>query len=129
MWVKCVLVWYSQPLTSIFGLVHSSIKKMRLECCLHPSHSMGVCCFIQNVFVGTPPGIRLAVMEWRVWIPVQRNCNDKGLNMKCFPRLWIPKPPSPSRIVSMPQRIFRTNPRLTNFCSSWWRTVSIPRIQ
>ena len=40
MWVKCVLVWYSQPLTSIFGLVNSSIKKTRLECCLHPSHSM-----------------------------------------------------------------------------------------
>ena len=40
MWVKCVLVWYSQPLTSIFGLVNSNIKKMRLECCLHPSHSM-----------------------------------------------------------------------------------------
>ena len=34
--VKCVLVWNSQPLTSIFGLVNSSIKKMRL----HPSHSM-----------------------------------------------------------------------------------------
>ena len=40
MWVKCVLFWYSQPLTSIFGLVHSSIKKMRQECRLHPSHSM-----------------------------------------------------------------------------------------
>ena len=40
MWVKCVLVWNSQPLTSIFGLVNSSIKKMRLECRLHPSHSM-----------------------------------------------------------------------------------------
>ena len=40
MWVKCVLVWYSQPLTSIFGVVNSSIKKMRVECRLHPSHSM-----------------------------------------------------------------------------------------
>ena len=40
MWVKCVLVWYGQPLTSTFGLVNSSIKKMRLECCLHPTHSM-----------------------------------------------------------------------------------------
>ena len=40
MWVKCVLVWYSQPPTSIFGLVNSSIKKIRLECCLHPLHSM-----------------------------------------------------------------------------------------
>ena len=40
MWVICVLVLFSQPLTSIFGLVNSSIKKMRLECCLHPSHSM-----------------------------------------------------------------------------------------
>ena len=40
MWVKCVLVWYSQPLTSIFGLVNSSIKNMRLECPLHHSHSM-----------------------------------------------------------------------------------------
>ena len=40
MWVKCALVWYSQPLTSIFGWANSSIKKMRLECCLHPSHSM-----------------------------------------------------------------------------------------
>ena len=30
--MKCVLVCYSQPLTSIFGLVNSSIKKMRLEC-------------------------------------------------------------------------------------------------
>ena len=40
MWVKCVLVWFSQPLTSIFGLVNSSIKKRWLECHLHPSHSM-----------------------------------------------------------------------------------------
>ena len=40
MWVKCVLVWYSQPLTSTFGLVNRSIKKMSLECRLHPSHSM-----------------------------------------------------------------------------------------
>ena len=40
MQVKCALAWYSQPLTSIFDLVNSSIKKMRLECCLHPSHSM-----------------------------------------------------------------------------------------
>ena len=38
--MKCVLIWYSQPLTSIFGLVNSSIKKMSLECRLHPSHSM-----------------------------------------------------------------------------------------
>ena len=38
--MKCVLVWYSQPLTSIFGLINSCIKKMRLECHLHPSHSM-----------------------------------------------------------------------------------------
>ena len=38
--MKCVLVWYSQPLTSTFGLVNSSIKKMRLKCRLHPSHSM-----------------------------------------------------------------------------------------
>ena len=45
MWVKCVLVWYSQQLTSIFGLVNSSIKKMRLECLLHPSHSMGWCIY------------------------------------------------------------------------------------
>ena len=30
-----------QPLTSIFGLVNSNIKKMRLECRLHHSHSMG----------------------------------------------------------------------------------------
>ena len=43
MWVKCVLVWNSQPLTSIFGLVYSSIKKIRLECRLHPSHSMWDC--------------------------------------------------------------------------------------
>ena len=28
-------------LTSIFGLVNSSIKKIGLECHLHPSHSMG----------------------------------------------------------------------------------------
>ena len=35
------LVWYSQPLTSIFSLVNSSFKKMRMECRLHPSHSMG----------------------------------------------------------------------------------------
>ena len=40
MLVKCVLLWYSQPLTSIFGLVNGSIKKMRLDCCLHPLHSM-----------------------------------------------------------------------------------------
>ena len=40
MWVICVLVWYSQPLTSIFGLVNSSIKKIRLEWRLHPTHSM-----------------------------------------------------------------------------------------
>ena len=40
MWLKCVLVQYSQPLTSIFGLVNSRIKKMRLDCRLHPSHSM-----------------------------------------------------------------------------------------
>ena len=38
-WVKCVLVWYSQPLTSMFGLVNRSIKKMRMECCLQLSHS------------------------------------------------------------------------------------------
>ena len=31
MWVICVLVWYSQPLTSIFGLVNSSIKKIRSD--------------------------------------------------------------------------------------------------
>ena len=42
MWVKCVLVWYSQLLTSVFGLVNSIIKKMRLECRLHPSHSISV---------------------------------------------------------------------------------------
>ena len=40
LWVKCVLVWNSQPLTSIFGFLNSNIKKMRLECRLHPSHSM-----------------------------------------------------------------------------------------
>ena len=39
MWVKCVLVRNSQLLTSTFGLVNSSIMKMRLECRLHPSHS------------------------------------------------------------------------------------------
>ena len=43
MLVKCILVWYSQPLTSIFGLGYGSIKKMRLECHLHPSHSMISC--------------------------------------------------------------------------------------
>ena len=49
MWVKCVLVWYSQPLTSIFGLVNSRIKKMRLQCRLHPSHSMSWCmCSVQH---------------------------------------------------------------------------------
>ena len=37
MWVLCVLFWYSQPL---FGLVNSSIKKIRLEWRLHHTHSM-----------------------------------------------------------------------------------------
>ena len=40
MWVLCVLVWYSQPLPSIFGLVNSSIKKISLKWRLHPAHSM-----------------------------------------------------------------------------------------
>ena len=38
---ECSVFWsISQQLTSIFGLVNSSMKKMRLECRLHPSHSM-----------------------------------------------------------------------------------------
>ena len=36
------VVSYSQPLTSIFGLVNSSIKEMRLEWRLHPLHSMHI---------------------------------------------------------------------------------------
>ena len=40
----CVFVWNSQPLNSIFGLVNSSIKKIRLEWGLHPIHSM-ICCY------------------------------------------------------------------------------------
>ena len=69
MWVKCVLVWYSQPLTSIFGLVNSSIKKMRLECCLHPSHSMvtDLICWgglMQKNIYKPKPNLKLSCVLW-----------------------------------------------------------------
>ena len=58
MWVIRVLVWYSQPLPSIFGLKNSSIKKIRLEWRLHPTHSMPscwekntVCCHSLSLYV------------------------------------------------------------------------------
>ena len=58
MWVKCVLVRYSQPLTSIFGLVNSSVMKIRLECRLHPSHSMGLIHKIQIAWKSIDFGCR-----------------------------------------------------------------------
>ena len=46
LWVKYVLFWYSHPLSSIFSLINSSIKKMWLECCLHPWPSMALACWL-----------------------------------------------------------------------------------
>ena len=43
MWVKCVLV--CQPLPSIFGLVNTSNKKIRLKWRLHPSHVHTLCAY------------------------------------------------------------------------------------
>ena len=68
MCVKGVLVWYSQTLTSIFGLVNSSIKNMRLECLLHPSHSIHAKFFLHNqiwnnsyVYIGFPTQCKCGV--------------------------------------------------------------------
>ena len=66
MWVKCVLVWYSQPPTSIFGLVNSSIKKVRLECRLHPSHFMikTMCCIPFTVFMNCAKTRRIQIVGY-----------------------------------------------------------------
>ena len=79
MWVKCVLVWYSQPLTSIFGLVNNSIKKIRLECCLHPSHSMRYCPYSTLIKANCQ-------QRKKILLIFQLNCDQKShlhLWLKC----------------------------------------------
>ena len=50
----CDLVWYSQPLTSIFCLVNSGIKKSRIESNLHPKLSMLRTDYKEIVKLATP---------------------------------------------------------------------------
>ena len=86
-----VLVWYSEPLTSKFGLVNSRIKMIRLGWHLNPTHSMDVPIYALHPFFDQPWQQRyvfkVETMDSRVFKPFRYMTNfpRHGWN---FPTKW-----------------------------------------
>ena len=74
-------------------------------------------------------GLMLAMMEWRSCRVVHSCWRHEGLNMNCLDVTNTLKPPSPSRIISVPQSILTTRPSLTVSLSPSCLKLSTPRRQ